>query len=750
MIRSRRRGYTIVELAVVAVISTALVAGLVSWAVSVGAVAHGTLGQSAANELLIAQAQLRDDFQHVQFCTANAVDARVRDVTADNVVLISDIDSDGVVETVGWRLLNENLERSVAEMGPDCTTGTFTEWVVWASNIDAESSFSVVAGGLIVLDGTAGLCLNEFLPRCAIDAIRTDLTQTDTLSLQTVYDVAGGRRAVTLDSLTDRLVPGRVTGLIAEPADSVVGLSWPVPRANGLAITGYVAEISDDDGATWGVAATAGSAQTTVSLGGLTNGVKYSFRVAATNENGAGAKSVPVTASPFPPGGTPVWVVRGGGVGAEQVTAVVADAAGGYAVLGGSYRSSNSSGLLVGLPGPSAADAFVSAVSPIDGALLWSVSGGGSGSDTVNGIAAHGDIILVAGSYSGTPGGFLNGLPPAAGSSDAFIAALDPTDGSTRWVLGGGSGGEDVAIGVALDPTGQRGFVVGSYSGAPSGFLLGVGSSGGGRDAFVAALDAVTGEIIWSTRTGGAGEDSAAAVTADPAGGVVYVAGSYAETPTGFAAGAGSSAGNTDVFVAALTQSSGAPLWVRRAGGVGADAATAIYADSAWVRVAGKYGGTSTGFLSALGPTAGQEDAWVASLSRAGGTLHEVARGGAAQGETSTAAVTSVAGNVFAAGRYVSTPGGFLQDIGPAAGSGDSWVTGLRGDMSLWSVRAGSASEAASERATAISATAAGWLLVVGEYHLTASGFGAGAGTSAGSSDIYVAKLSPGPLTWPS
>ena len=94
------------------------------------------------------------------------------------------------------------------------------------------------------------------------------------------------------------------------PADGVgsgeVKLTWAAPADGGSAITDFVIARSVD-GTTWTTVSDGVSTATTFTVGGLTNGIEHSFRIAAVNELGVGGWSATATAtsqwSPAAPGG---------------------------------------------------------------------------------------------------------------------------------------------------------------------------------------------------------------------------------------------------------------------------------------------------------------------------------------------------------------------------------------------------------------------------------------------------------------
>ncbi len=120
--------------------------------------------------------------------------------------------------------------------------------------------------------------------------------------------------------------PGTLTASVA-PATAVgpgeVQLTWTTPAdAGGLTIVDYVIEWSVD-GTTWTTIDDGVSLSTGFTVGGLTNGTTYSFRVSAVNALGTGASSDVVEATPAGPSAAPTGltaaVAPATGVGSGQV-----------------------------------------------------------------------------------------------------------------------------------------------------------------------------------------------------------------------------------------------------------------------------------------------------------------------------------------------------------------------------------------------------------------------------------------------
>jgi hypothetical protein len=87
-------------------------------------------------------------------------------------------------------------------------------------------------------------------------------------------------------------LPAAPTGVTPTAGSSQASLTWTAPSNNGSSITSYAVEYSSDGGTNWTTATTnTGSATASYTVTGLTGGVNYVFRVAATNAAGRGSFS---------------------------------------------------------------------------------------------------------------------------------------------------------------------------------------------------------------------------------------------------------------------------------------------------------------------------------------------------------------------------------------------------------------------------------------------------------------------------
>jgi hypothetical protein len=262
-------------------------------------------------------------------------------------------------------------------------------------------------------------------------------------------------------------------------------------------------------------------------------------------------------------------------------------AAGGGVLVGGSFAGTLRIGTRV-VSSAGKADGFVARLTAAGG-VAWLVRIGGPGADAVQGVAAAGDRIAIAGTFAAGADLLGQPLPPfddRAPYADGFVAELDAS-GARRWAQTFGGKADDAVAGVAIDargriavaataretvhvggadlvasgpadglvawwaPGGAAGpatllggvdfdglraitasgdhvLVAGFYSGA---LRLGARTltAGGGDDAFVAELDA-SGSVVQAWPAGGDGREEITALAAVPGGFIAGIAHTAAAT----------------------------------------------------------------------------------------------------------------------------------------------------------------------------------------------------------------------------
>lgn len=335
----------------------------------------------------------------------------------------------------------------------------------------------------------------------------------------------------------------------------------------------------------------------------------------------------------------------------------------------------------------------------------------------------------------GTPGACMGEVLPQA--ENCLAPADEDCDGAAQactgdglWEKRAGDSATQFASAVASGPGGV--VITGSLSGSAD-FGGGTLTSAGGTDIFVASFDA-QGAFRWARRFGDAAAQTGVDVALDAAGNV-YVTGDFAGA-VDFGGGVLTSAGGTDAFVVKL-DSAGALVWAKRFGDGSSQNGRGIAVDgNGRVVVAGGFGGTVDFGGGAL-TSAGAFDAFVAMFD-SGGTPLWSKRFGDSAFQSGKSVAVDLTGNVVLAGEAagVTDFGG-----GPLTSAGGNDVFLVRLDAAgshLWSHVFG---DALVQSAGGVAVDSQGNVLLTGNA-AGAIDFGGGPLTSAGGSDVFVAKFS--------
>ena len=236
---------------------------------------------------------------------------------------------------------------------------------------------------------------------------------------------------------------------------------------------------------------------------------------------------VDVFVSKLNPAGTAlVWSTYiGGSASADRSVAIAVDAAGGVYITGQTSGSDFPTSATAWQKGIAIGGAFIAKLAPAGNALVYSTYVVGA---TPSAIAVDaGGNAYVSGSATSTflttPGAMQPSTGNPAGST-AFVLKLDATGSTPVFATFlGGSGGED-ATSIAVDARGSA--YVGGWT-TSNDFPVRNAlqwSRSGGKDAFIASLDASGSQLVHSTLIGGTLDDAVNAIAIDNAGNA-YVAG---------------------------------------------------------------------------------------------------------------------------------------------------------------------------------------------------------------------------------
>ena len=388
-----------------------------------------------------------------------------------------------------------------------------------------------------------------------------------------------------------------------------------------------------------------------------------------------------------------------GGTAEDDAYAIAIDGSGNAYVTGqtkstnfptvaGAYASTNKGGF----------DVFVSKIAANGSSLVYSTYIGGSLDDSGNAIAVDGsgNAYVAGGTNSSadfpTHGAFQSTF--GGGSVDAFVLELASSGGSLIFSTYLGGTGDDVANGVAVDPTGV--YVVGSTGSAnfpvPTGSFQGalVGTSNG----FVTKLNTSGSSLDYSTYLGGGSNDFAAAVAVNS--GQAYVTGvtSNKAFPTTFGAfqticgtDGNCNGGLQDAFVTVFNSSGAALVYSTFLGGEKNDQGLGIAVDSSGdAYVTGLTQSSLFPLKSALQGTfgGGTQDAFVTELNPTGTALvYSTFLGGSLDDAGSGIAVDG-SKNAYVTGQTTSTNFPMASATqGTPGGLADAFVTEISASGSL-------------------------------------------------------------------
>lgn len=259
-----------------------------------------------------------------------------------------------------------------------------------------------------------------------------------------------------------------------------------------------------------------------------------------------------------------------------------------------------------------------------------------------NGVSSDALQNTYATGMVSNPGLFDN-LTIPCNASDVFVAKYEPT-GGLIWAKTAGGPLLDQGYDIATDTSGNS-YVVGAIQTNgiyPTVTFDTITLTGhGDYDWFIAKYDA-NGSVVWAKNAGGTAGDMAYGVALDNFGGV-YVAGFFSGTMTVDGVTV-TSAGLYDIFLAKY-DSDGTLLWLKRAGGTGADIAHGIVVDSAGnIAIVGEFQNTAS-FDSNSIVALGLGDAFVAKYDSGGNNLWTRRGGGAIAYQADRANAIAVAGS---------------------------------------------------------------------------------------------------------
>ena len=271
-------------------------------------------------------------------------------------------------------------------------------------------------------------------------------------------------------------------------------------------------------------------------------------------------------------------------------------------------------------------DIFVAKWSPTTGQFVWAQRAGGTSSEVAMGLAVSGTNVYVSGYFTSATADFgpvtlTNSNSGTTSATDVFVAKLTDSGSSGAFVWAQRARGSWAVVAAS----GSNVYVAGHFGGPQADFGNIVLQNSGNLlylDAFVAKLtdDGATGRFVWAQQVGGANTDWIFSVAAS--GSNVYVGGGFNSAAAVFGPATLANGGQTDAFVAKLTDAgaTGQFVWAQRAGGASAERVNALAVSGPSVYAVGGFSSSSAAFGGTTLGSVGDNDVFVAKLTDAGAT----------------------------------------------------------------------------------------------------------------------------------
>ncbi len=347
----------------------------------------------------------------------------------------------------------------------------------------------------------------------------------------------------------------------------------------------------------------------------------------------------------------------------------------------------------------------------------------------------------VTGSFSGTATFGATTLT-SAGNEDVFVAKRTPA-GTWLWATSAGGADAENVAGVAVDGSGNV-VITGSFRSPTIAFGTTTLTNAGNNDFFVAKFTPL-GSWQWANRVGGSRSESGRNVAVDGSGNVVVVGSFTSPTITLGSITLTLLNGGYNFFVAKLTPT-GTWQWANSAGGNNGDYATNVAVDSSGnVVIAGHFSSMTItlGATTLTNPDPGS-NIFVAKLTPTGVWQWAVSARGR-EIDIVNGMVLDGSGNVIITGFYTSPTLSIgaitLTNAGTNPDFGDVFVAKLTPTGAWqWATSAGGSEH---DGGVGVAVDASGNVVVIGAFASPAITFGSTTLTSAGSYDIFVAKLTP-------
>ncbi|MCS6935693.1 MAG: T9SS type A sorting domain-containing protein [Chitinophagales bacterium] len=339
---------------------------------------------------------------------------------------------------------------------------------------------------------------------------------------------------------------------------------------------------------------------------------------------------------------TYVWAKGEGGIGNDVANSVTVDEQGNTYVAGNLAGMAEVSGTQV--QGMGLYDVLLVKYGP-QGQVVWIRTAGDDRNQQANAIKYKDGFIYVAGIFEDTCF-FDQQYVVSQGEADVFIAKYDVA-GNLIWVKSAGGPQTDHLSGIDVDNGGNV-YVCGYYETTALFDTVTVTTTNFFAESFLASYRS-DGSFRWVRSSAGTYSNQFTSLAVDPAG-YVYFTGFFGSTYKLGGTTLNAVSSSLDILIG-KTDTTGALIWLKRAGGTYEDAANAICTDNSGdIYIAGYFGGTAT-FGNNTVTYLNYNDVFVAKYNPQGDNLW-VRTGRGQELEMAYAVACDKAGNVYATGLY--------------------------------------------------------------------------------------------------
>ncbi len=162
----KKKGFSLIELVTVLILSTLIMGAMVKWVVSVGSVVSANLKVGPQNVTTLAVDKMEDELRRAVSCSDRGYDSPLRSVSNSpySVTFISDTTSGGVPQQVTWQIYNGSLQRAAITSSGNCTFAqpSSNDFISQANSLDTSNSW------IQAVDSASGLNSTTLYPTCVL------------------------------------------------------------------------------------------------------------------------------------------------------------------------------------------------------------------------------------------------------------------------------------------------------------------------------------------------------------------------------------------------------------------------------------------------------------------------------------------------------------------------------------------------------------------------------------------------------